>query len=339
MNPETIPAANTARPMASLPCVSVILPFEPKMSAKKDLEYRLQRVMDKAGNEMAKSYSEMQYQPVIDRLKLMIKRLDYTTYMQSIVLFASPAEEKMYYLNIPMEEKIAIDTRFGIRDLVRSKKDIHRYLVLVLAGNHSQVFLADPLHFICIASYRPRHVAACRHEMPERVANFSDPQNKREIMMEKFLRYVDDGLGMLLKAYPLPLFVLGVERTVGHFNKLSHHAQQVCGYAHGNFEEAGECVVRKAIAPLVADWKKIKQQALLQRVNNAANAHKFISGIAQVCKEAGDKKGRLLLVETNFNNAAVNGVIEAVLANGGDVEFMDDDVLKDYERIALIKYY
>jgi hypothetical protein len=36
---------------------------------------------------------------------------------------------------------------------------------------------------------------------------------------------------------------------------------------------------------------------------------------------------------------AVDDVIEKVLENGGDVEFADKDLLKDYQQIALIKYY
>ncbi|MEI8059611.1 MAG: hypothetical protein WCG67_05590 [Ferruginibacter sp.] len=36
---------------------------------------------------------------------------------------------------------------------------------------------------------------------------------------------------------------------------------------------------------------------------------------------------------------AVDDVMEKVLENGVDVEFVDDGVLKDYHRIALIKYY
>jgi hypothetical protein len=36
---------------------------------------------------------------------------------------------------------------------------------------------------------------------------------------------------------------------------------------------------------------------------------------------------------------AVDDVIEKVLENGGDVEFTDKDVLKDYQRIALVQYY
>jgi len=36
---------------------------------------------------------------------------------------------------------------------------------------------------------------------------------------------------------------------------------------------------------------------------------------------------------------AVDDVMEKVLAAGGDVEFVEDGVLKQYDRIALIRYY
>ena len=36
---------------------------------------------------------------------------------------------------------------------------------------------------------------------------------------------------------------------------------------------------------------------------------------------------------------AVDDIMEKVLQNGGDVEFVENGVLKDYERIALIQYY
>ena len=36
---------------------------------------------------------------------------------------------------------------------------------------------------------------------------------------------------------------------------------------------------------------------------------------------------------------AVDDVMEKVLENGGDVEFVDTDVLKDYHHIALVLYY
>ena len=36
---------------------------------------------------------------------------------------------------------------------------------------------------------------------------------------------------------------------------------------------------------------------------------------------------------------AVDDVIEKVLENGGDVEFVEEGLLNDYQQIALIQYY
>ena len=76
------------------------------------------------------------------------------------------------------------------------------------------------------------------------------------------------------------------------------------------------------------------------------------------------RKGRLLIVEKNYVYAALHGnhediiykagepnnefsyirdavdeIIEKVLENGGDVEFVDKDILKDYRQIALVLFY
>jgi hypothetical protein len=83
-----------------------------------------------------------------------------------------------------------------------------------------------------------------------------------------------------------------------------------------------------------------------------------------VWREAMHQKGRLLVVEKNYMYAAQHGskediiyktvepynkfsyikdavddVIEKVLENGGDVEFVDESVIKDYHHIALVQYY
>ena len=36
---------------------------------------------------------------------------------------------------------------------------------------------------------------------------------------------------------------------------------------------------------------------------------------------------------------AVDDVLKKVLENGADVEFVDKDLLKDYQHIALVQYY
>ena len=76
------------------------------------------------------------------------------------------------------------------------------------------------------------------------------------------------------------------------------------------------------------------------------------------------KKGKLLIVEKNYISPAeqsaspeiiykndinkkkafyikdaVDDIIEKVISCGGDVEFVDENILKEYQKIALVEYF
>lgn len=347
-----------------LPSISIILPFEPKMALKRELEYNLQRAVDKVKRQLIPDYSDETVSLVIKKLKRLITNLNFSSYKQSIAIFVSPLFEKVYYLDIPVEEKIVIDESFEIRDLVYSKKDIHKYLILVLSGECSRIYLGNSVQFIRLVSNTPEHIKDLETDRSSRVANFSDPSDNKEVRLEKFFRQVDHVLSIILKAYALPMFIMGTYRTIGHFKKVSHHTNRINGYVYGNFEESSETDIRKAIAPRVSNWKKVKEDDLLHQLDVAAREKKVSTGIQEVWKDVTYKKGRLLVVEKNFKHAAQQGdkeeiiyrkdesvdipfyikdavddVIEKMLENGGDVEFVGDGVLDAYGHIALIRYY
>lgn len=187
---------------------------------------------------------------------------------------------------------------------------------------------------------------------------------RNEETPERFFHHVDNILGHVLNAYDLPLFVLGTDKTVQHFKKITRHNDRIINYVHGNYGDIPQTEMKKAIAPYVSDWKKVKERDLLLQLNAAREFKKLATGIQEVWKEVTRKKGRLLIVERTymysgqqdypkdithqksgipgtafFIKDAVDDVIEKVLQNGGDVEFVDEGVLKDYRHIALIQHY
>ena len=347
-----------------LPSISIILPFEPKISGQRELEYMLQRAVKKAVNELIKNYPDDLAGPVIEKLRALVKKVDYSSFKRSIALYVPPIIQKVFYLDIAVEEKVIIDESFEIRDLVYSKKDIHKYLILVVSAESSRIFLGNTTSFLRIVSNTPEHFAAFRNDIPSRVGMFSDPSARREVLLDKFLQHVDKGLDHVLNAYALPLFIMGTEKAVGHFKQFTHHSQHIVGYVHGNFDDASEAEIRSAVAPYVADWKKVKQDDLLLQLAVSKNAGRLSAGIKDVWKSVSRKTGRLLIVEKNYLVAASHGdepdkivplesstsssffikdavddIIEKVLENSGDVEFVDEGLLRDYNRIALIRYY
>jgi hypothetical protein len=344
------------------PAVSIIMPFEPKMGVKAELEQALRLACQQVEKELRANYTADKADLVLEKLHAQVKKLDYSTYKKSIALFVSPLLERVLYLDIPVERKVIIDESFEIRDLVYSKKELHKYLVLVLSCERSRIYMGNTTSLIRLASNRPQQLAVIRNDHRER---FADPSCRKEMMIEKFLRYVDTGLDIILKAYSLPLFVIGTDKTLEHFNKITRHQHNISGFIHGDYDDAGELLIREIIAPYVADWKKVIEDNLLLRLQAAREAHKLAKGIKDVWKHAACGKGRLLVVEKNYMVAAVHGdaeeilyedelpvadhsllikdavddVIEKVLAAGGDVEFVEEGMLSGYEHIALIEHY
>lgn len=348
----------------SRPAVSIILPFEPKMKVKASLLHSLKMVLEKTENALKENYTHEVCDVIMHKLRNIIHNLNYSSFKKSVAIFISPVFEKVLYPDIPVEEKIIIDESFEIRDLVYCKKELHKYLVLLLSGNGYKIYLGNNGTFVRIVSHNPETAAAYANDAPERVANFSDGSDRKEQLMAKFLLHLDKTLHLILDTNPFPLFVVGTERIAGHFNKITRHGRLVVKYIHGNYEDASVTELNELLKPFVADWKKVKERDLLNVLESAAGNKKLSAGIKEVWKDAMHRKGRLLVVEKNYMVAAEHGgdtdeihkpaepysrysyikdavddIIEKVLDYGGDVEFVDAPLLGSYHHIALVKYY
>ena len=335
---------------AHQPAVSVIVPFQPILSSRADLEYNLKKAMEKVESSLMENYTRDRAIPMLEKLRRVVRTVNYNTHKKSLAIFVSPSIEKVYYLDIAVEERVVIDQSFVIRDLIFAKKQAVQYLVLLLSAERSRMFLGNCSSFQLIKSNAPDNIHAYINDEPEKVGKFSDPAALKEVLLDKFLYHMDQGLTHVLKAYPFPVFVLGAERVLGHFRKITHHEKNIVGFVHGNFLEASESEIREAMAPYIADWQKVRQTSLLARIRAAADVQKLSAGIREVWKAATCRNGSLLVVEKGYRERTyennpfyikdeVDKVIERVLAAGGNVEFVEDGVLKEYDRIALVRYY
>lgn len=346
------------------PAVSILIPFEPKMNVKSEIAHSLKIAAAAVQDELNEKYPGETGRMVMHKLAAIINGLNFNTHKKSIAIYVSPVFEKVLYLDIAVEKKIIVDESFEIRDLVFSKKQFHKYLVLLLSGKESRMYLGDTENFVRIISNSSKSVDAYINDAPEKVGNFSDMQARKEILMEKFLHHIDTSLDIILHAYHLPLFVLGTSRILGHFKKITKHQGAVIEYIQGNYEKSTLPELYTVLEPYIVDWKKVKEKDLLNQLEDAANKKKLATGMRDVWKQAMNNHGKLLVVEKNYMYAAQHGgtqdviysqsadsssysyikdavddVMEKVFENGGDVEFVEDSVLAHYNHIALVQFY
>ncbi len=361
LNPEIREVMNAVH---YRPALSIIMPLEPHISLKTEMAHKLKIVADKAKRELLQYYPDEQCQLIMQKLRNLIANLDIPVKKKGIAIYISPLFEKVLYLDSPVEETLIVDESFEIRDLLYSAKQDIKFLLLILSGQQSKVFLGDPTALTPLPSNIPESVYAFVTDSPERVGNFSDMTEHKQIVIDKFLHHIDEELGNLINEYHLPVLVLGADRILGQFKKLSKHNASVMDYVDGNYESETIAELTNLIQPCLDALKIRSQKELLDRLEEAAGQHRLVAGIGPVWRDAQSGKGKLLIVEKSYRFAAQHGpepgIIEAanepynhfsyirdavddamekVLAAGGDVEFTEDGVLDRFEHIALIKYY
>jgi len=371
MNYQVMPEADVViqrsrrlriNPGYRFPSVSIFMPFDPKMGMKNKLTFSLSKATDKVVSELKDRYPGEMSLLVIQKLKAIIKNLDFNTHKKSLAIFVSPVFEKIYYLNIDVEEKVIVNESLQIRDLLYSKKQSQKFHILFLSEKESRIFLSDTNSSVKITLDNPMSKNTCQNDSPEGIANFSDAVTKEEIVMEEFLHHVDHSLGIILKHDMLPVFVMGTEKIVGQFKNMTKSNEAIIEYVHGDCEKCSLEDLKELLKPQIADWQKIKQKNLLGQLKEAANKNKLSFGMEDVRREVINRRGRLLLMENKYlfdydagpwesdarNYKAtrpynkfsciknpIDEMIEKVLENGGDVEFVDNSFLRTL-HIALI---
>lgn len=333
-------------PLAAGPSIAVVFPFDPKMTAKTDLEMSIKRLLGTAEKQLLSKHPGEAALPVIKRLQQALRGLNYSTHKRSAAIWVSPSKTGTTYMDFAVEERLFVDQPFRVRDLADCKPSGKDYLLLLLSTNESKMYLHNSSGLKLIKSNGAWHMFAYLNEVPQRTGNFSDPADRREIMLNKFLHHMDEGLAHVLKAYPLPVFVAGPERVAGHFARITRHAANIAAYVHKNCIHSTEKDLQALLEPLLGDWRRLRQNLLSLQLEKAFEAGKLVCGIEEVRKAARCSNSRLIALETPdagpadfFTDGALDNIVQKVLENGGEVEKLDTGSLGRFGPVALIRYY
>ncbi len=345
-----------------LPAVSIIIPFTPLISAKKNIEYNIKNVLGKVESMLVNEYSIKNAIPVIIKLRNLFCNLNFNTTKKSVAIFVSPVVERVYYFGVEMEEKIVIDPSFTISDFIGCKKEKKEFLILLLGEQFSKMYLGNGSKLKLIKSNMLANTRGYENACIEKNPGGIEMTNQKECTINQFLSQMDKGLSMMLQSYPLPVFVAGPEGLLEQFKTITQNDDSLVQYIPGDYDEAPESELSFAIAPFVSRWKKLKQDHLLKQVNKAKKQYKLKTGITETMKASVHNRVKLLVVEKQFvkyfhgsKNYSpffkidttpkevyfikneVDEIIKNVLESGGDIEFVDDGLLKNHRHIALIE--
>ncbi|MBS1660802.1 MAG: hypothetical protein JST68_07100 [Bacteroidetes bacterium] len=305
-----------------MPSVVITSAFEPKMKPKHELEGKLKRLLEQAEQQLMALHSSGDAMPVIQRLRQVMRKVDFSTHRRAIGIFVSPEVEKIYYLNMEVDTRVLVDENVRVRDLARFRRAPREFLVLVLDARQSRMYLGQEDHL--------------------RLIKCNAPQD--DLSVNQFLYQMDHGLGAVLKLYPLPVFVIAPDSIAEHFSGITHNGRSIAGYVRKKAGEAPACTLLEYLAGELSDYDRVRERIVLQWLGEAAERGMLAQGLQAVARSAGSRNSRLLVVENGdegdapgfYKDGILDEIAEKVLAGGGEVESLGNGALERYGRVALI---
>jgi len=309
-------------PVRRAPSVVLITPFDPKMTPRQELENTIKSLLEKGERLLMAAHTAEDAIPVVNRLRQLIRGLDYSTHRRSVAIFASQHTGKTAYMDIEVQQRLVIDEPFRIRDLADNKKKEKEYLVMVLGKDQSRTYLGQDEQLRLIKN-----------------------NTRQSVSPNGFIHQMDAGLASVLKVYPLPVFIIGPATVTDLFRKITRNNEHIAACLQKDNIGWTECRLQEWLRPELADWQSLRQRMVQLQIEKALKADRLICGMGNVSKAAGSRNSLLLVIprdnaagsRTFCKDGPIDEITEKILGNGGDVATVDRDLLEGYGQIVIIR--
>lgn len=343
------------------PCVSITLPTHRTSPQNKQDPIRVKNLVREAADRLLTEFSKREIEPLLTRLEKLAEEIDYNNLLDGLVLFANQEYSQSFILPISISERVVVDETFFTRDLVHTLNETTRYWVLVLSEKPTRLYegTRDSLIEIQSDTFPMEHTgpggsSALPGGPGVNISAYRDEYHR------KFFRSVDKALKNYMDDDRLPLVIVGVDRYHSFFNEVTNYQNLIFGRITGNYDKTPAHELAKLVWPLVEEKLAEKQTQSLAELQKAVSDRRVASEISDVWRLANEGRGHMLLVEKDFHyparldpdtqiltpaeditapdviDDAVDEIIEAVIATGGEVVFMENGQLDDHQRLAMI---
>jgi hypothetical protein len=356
-------------------CISIITPTHRLSPDRRTDPIQLENAIQQVKSHLHNKYDHAAINPLIQAMDELYGQIDFTRNTAGIGLFVSQNVKGLIHFFFPVKERIMIGQSFDIRDLLYESFYDVPYVVLMLSQKEARLFNArlNMVKEITDTHFPKKNEAEYEYSRPTRGNSYvghslvkefeKDKSISEEIRLRSFLREADDLLNIYVNN-SMPLIVTGEKKDLAYFRQVTTHEKNIAYSIPGNYMTFNE----HELGALT--WKAMKlyidnsKENLLRDFKEKTGAGLGITGIENIWKAVLEGRAYKLFVEKDYalpgfliNNDdyhlhlhppkqphrlvpdVVNRLIEEVLEKNGEVILVENGMLKDFKRLALITRY
>lgn len=350
------------------PALTITLPTHRSAPANRQDPIRVKNLLDEATERLTAQLPKADAAALVGRLRSLVDELDFEHLLDGLAIFVHAEYSRAVLLPFALRERVVLAETFFTRDVVLAMNRTHRYWVLVLSEKPTRLLEGTRDTLLEVEE----HGFPLVHEGP----GGSEPLPRgegvntsgyRDDAHRRFFRQVDAAFKTVYARDSLPLVVVGVERYLSFFREVSEHESAILTTVAGSHDRTSPHELSRLVWPRVEEALARERTERLHELERAVGERRAASALDEVWRAAGEGRGRLLLVEESFHQPArlrgnrleplrapvspelaaepeyledaVDEIIEAVRAHGGEAVFLEDGSLAAHQRLALILRY
>jgi hypothetical protein len=343
------------------PAVSLLCPLQRHRPGNSEDPVRLRHLAQEARRRLQHELGVRVSAGLVRRVEEGIDSIDLGRPSEAVALYATPSETRVLMLPFAVPERVVVDDAFETRDLARGLAQHPQYRVLVLAEKPTRLLESDGTTMTEVRSaVFPMFIEGARGD-PIPSGGYAPHSSRSESQHEQFFRLVDHAFRAHTATNPLPLVIVGTKRDLAYFEQVTENTAWIVGRLFGNHELTPLDELTRLTRPIIHTHLAEQQAATVAELVDAIGAGRAVVGIKPVWQRGIEGRGRILLVEEDFEyparvvdqrlepagavdapeilDDAVDALIDIVIESGGRVVFVGPGSLGTHGPIAMILRY
>lgn len=357
------------------PCISIVMPAHRLSPERRNDPVELNNTLQKVKADLAARYDNATISPLLLKLDELYDQIDFVHNAAGIGLFVSAHVKKLIPFFLPVSERTTIGQAFDSRALLYEAYYEAPYVVLQLSQKETRLFNGrlNILTEVTDQHFPQKNEAEYEYNRPARGSSYTghavvkdfekDKSAMEEIRVKSFFRETDKLLNNYL-GNKTPLIGTGENKDLSYFRQVTTHEEHIVCHVPGNYSTYNQHELGALTWKAMKGFLDNNKENLVNDFIEKAGQGLGITGLDNIWRAVQEGRGYKLLVEKEYATPgylpynedynlylnepgdthrtlpdAVNALIELVLEKNGEVIMVENDVLRDYRKIALITRY
>jgi hypothetical protein len=356
-----------------LPCITIIVPTHPNgIKFEQDKKELLRAII--SAIHATKDIKNFRQSEILNSLSELFRKVDFKKNKMGIGLFVSPGVKKLVSFPFPVRKKILVNEAFDLCDLIYTENYSIKYHLLDISKNEFHLFQGrlDHLEEIHDENFPIKFDDDFEYSKPNQSSSNAgyahtkgfekDKSIVQKIRTKQQLQKAEKLLTKYISSKKVPFVICGLNENISIFKSLTHHLNDVIFSMGDNYRHTGlrdlEVIAWTSLKTFI-DGRKLD---VLNEFKEKAGTNLAEYGIHNVWRAAKSGRGYKLMVERDFEMSAfvsdsellfaqqpsgmhgrttdlVVEILTTVLEKNGRVLVVENDMLKEFERIAMINRY